>query len=101
MKQACFEQNESCPYKINDSCYKDEHHKYYYRSEYQDLVERVFRNLPENIEELCRYRHEELHRNEFPPDKPSRDFMLGAISVSEVYLSERKKRELGLSENVN
>ena len=96
MTEACFERNEGCPYLEDDKCFKDTHHRYYYRRNYRTKVERIFRELPENQEVICRFRHDEIHANEEPPEKPSRDFMLGAISVSEVYLSSKKKRELGL-----
>ena len=47
-------------------------------------IERRFRNLPENKQQLCAFDHILLHVNEAPPLKPSRDEMLQAIAASAI-----------------
>lgn len=87
---SCENNYPECPYRRH---YSDSHHEYWPRNLYLTKVERTFRNLPENKQQLCRYEHDLAHQEE-PPVKPSREEMLGAIAVSNVHLSNRK--ELGL-----
>ena len=69
---------EDCKY--YPSCYQDSHHVYFPRRDYKTKIEKQFRNLPENLVEMCRLEHDNLHATQTPPEKPSRDEMLVAIS---------------------
>lgn len=73
----CTRQDE-CRYA--PSCYQDSHHVYFPRRDYKTKIEKQFRNLPENLVEMCRNDHDNLHATQTPPEKPSRDEMLVAIS---------------------
>ena len=85
----------SCPYAMRtQGCHEIKAHLYYPASEYQAPAERVFRNLPENIEIRCRRLEEDQHARETPPPKPSREEMLARIAVSGVQLSETKRRKV-------
>lgn len=85
----------SCPYTLrNQGCHEIKAHLFYPAADYQTPVERVFRNLPENVETRCRRFEEESHGRETPPPKPSREEMLARIVMSGVQLSETKKRRI-------
>lgn len=71
------EQKADCPIRKH---FSDTHHIYYPASNYRTLVEKEFRELPENKVQLCRNEHNERHATEEIPVKPSRDEMLQAIS---------------------
>src|SRR3990167_8995096 len=79
-----------CPYVGN--CTEDMHHEYYPASNYHTVVEKTFRNLPENKALVCRRLHDLIHKNINGVDKPSREVMLGAITASEIVLTDRKRR---------
>jgi hypothetical protein len=55
------------------------HHKYWPKSNYNDEIGHIFRELPENIETMCRYSHDVLHKTTKPPDKPCRCVMIEFI----------------------
>jgi hypothetical protein len=55
------------------------HHKYWPKADYKTPVEKKFRELPENKEPLCPEAHQNLHRSERAPRKPSRDQMVEAV----------------------
>ncbi len=79
----CPRENVDCPLYF-EGCFTDLHHLYFPRRDYKTNVEKQFRNLPENKEQLCRAEHNERHATEPPPLKPSRDEMLGAIAIYSV-----------------
>jgi hypothetical protein len=83
MKGACQEQNQGCPF-LPNGCFSDVHHLYYPRKAYRTSVERQFRNLPENKEQICAWLHVLEHLDNAPPEKPSRDEMLQAIAEAAV-----------------
>jgi hypothetical protein len=85
------EQKERCPLSQH---YSDTHHTKYPASAYRQPVERAFRNLPENLEQMCRYEHNELHANEEPPEKPSIQFMAEAVLRAEVHQSTKVARQI-------
>lgn len=93
MRGACFERHPDCPYERH---YSDVHHDFYPGSDYKTVVERTFRELPENKQQLCRYEHDLLHLTEQPPEKPSRAEMIDAISESDVFISVRKRKVMGM-----
>jgi len=68
---------EECRY--YPECEMDKHHTYWPRREYTTPVEKRFRNLGANVVQMCMAEHQELHFQEQPPDKPSREIMLNAI----------------------
>lgn len=74
------EQQLACPLREH---FTDLHHTYYPASDYRSRVERQFRQLPENKEQLCRNEHNEIHAQEPEAIKPPRDFMLNAIRAAQ------------------
>lgn len=80
MRGECLNENPDCPF-YYEGCYTDTHHLFYPRRDYRTRVEKEFRELPENKEQLCRAVHNERHAMEGPPQKPSREEMLGAIAL--------------------
>lgn len=85
----------SCPYfNRQQACHEVQAHLYYPAADYSSPAERVFRNLPENMETRCRRFEEESHGREVPPQKPTREVMLEAITVSGVVLSISKYRKV-------
>ncbi len=77
----CPESNQDCPY-FEEGCYSDVHHEYFPRRNYRTKIEKQFRELPANKEQLCRLAHDILHLTERPPIKPDRDVMITAIGQS-------------------
>ena len=71
------EQMEVCPLTIH---FKDVHHLYFPRRDYNNRVEKEYRELPPHKVEMCRNEHNELHATEQPPTKPPRSEMLRAIA---------------------
>jgi len=79
----CPNRNEGCPlYETKRGCFADTHHKWFFSRWYRTAVEKDFRELPENKEQLCRAEHEEIHATQPPPEKPSREQMIIAIAQS-------------------
>jgi hypothetical protein len=77
----CPNASPECKYfESKHGCRTNTHHLYYPKNQYTTPVEREFRELPENKETLCMAEHDERHRTERPPEKPSRDEMLLAIN---------------------
>lgn len=76
----CPNPDPNCTY-AGQGCFSDIHHTKYPRRDYRTPLEREFRELPENKVRMCRAEHDELHASEFPPPKPSREVMLGAVSI--------------------
>lgn len=93
----CYTAQPDCKYAPR--CFSDTHH-IYPRSMCDTTLKRMFSELPDNKEQLCRVEHELRHRNDDPPEFPSTEAMLGAILLSvakeEVYLSNNKAKKLGL-----
>lgn len=77
MKSECPFANDGCRYAPD--CYADTDHYYWPGYDYKTRVERDFRELPENKDQLCRDLHDQRHATEEPPDKPTRDFMVQAL----------------------
>jgi hypothetical protein len=78
MPEGCY--GEQCPYwkdcrEDGSSFRSTKHHKYWPRTAYTTELERLFRELPENIGYLCRYKHDLLHKASKPPTKPNRRIM--------------------------
>lgn len=80
-----------CPLK---RCYTDQHHLYYPRRDYTEPIDQAFRNLGENIVELCRWEHIETHETTQPPRKPSLETMIGAVLGSGTNISRRVQAAL-------
>jgi hypothetical protein len=77
----CPSPNKSgCPYADSKrGCVSNQHHAYWPRRAYRTAVERAFRELSENKEQLCVFEHDLLHELEEPPAKPSVEHMVQAI----------------------
>lgn len=85
----------SCDYfQRTQGCHEIKAHLFYPAADYTTPAERVFRNLPENMEIRCRRFEEESHGRERPPEKPDRETMLARIIGSGVVLSETKRRKV-------
>jgi hypothetical protein len=74
------ENTPGCPYMERGGCASNEHHRLWPRRRYKSQLEKQFRDLPENKEQLCRWEHDLLHEFELPPEKPSLETMLVALS---------------------
>lgn len=98
----CPNPRPECPYaELQGGCFSDEHHLFYPRVDYRDIIGSEFRELPENKEQICRWDHDERHATEPIPDRPSREEMLGAIVTAmangEIYLSKTKRKKLNVT----
>ena len=80
------EQQAECTLK---RCFTDQHHIYYPKREYSSPLEKTFRNLGENIVEICRSEHNEIHATQEPPEKPPIQYMAESILRSEVHMSRK------------
>ena len=67
----------SCPFAPR--CASNTHHLYFPANSYQTPLERLFRELPENKEQMCMYEHQLLHELTEAPKKPSLEEMLRAL----------------------
>ena len=98
MRRDCPEQQPGCPY-FETGCYSDQHHLVWPSNEYTAPLEQVYRELPENKVQLCRFQHDLEHQLD-PPIKPSAEVMRQAVetavAVSGLYLSVNKRKKLGL-----
>lgn len=88
-----------CPYRVRpQGCHEIRAHKYYPSRVYKTILERAFRDLPENVEIRCRRFEEESHAIEPVPDKPDRDLMREAViaahQAGDIYLSSTKMRAI-------
>lgn len=82
MAERCSNVAFNCPYKGKKTCILTRHHVYWPAREYTSELEDTFRNLPENIHTESRCDHDEIHRNELPPHKPTTEQMIRAIAQS-------------------
>lgn len=92
MERGC-QPSPDCP-NFTSGCFEDTHHAYWPKTEYRTKLERTFRNLEVNKEEMCRAQHAELHATEQPPEKPTWDFMAGAVLASELNVPSSLRREI-------
>ncbi len=78
--EPCPNANEACRfYETELGCVTNEHHLYWPKKRYTTPLQREFRALPENREQLCMAEHREKHATERPPAMPDRETMLRAI----------------------
>lgn len=75
--------NPSQECKIWPNCFMDTHHMYYPKSLYKTDAEKLFRNLAGNTMRICRALHDDLHANERPPEKPSREVIFNVIKEAQ------------------
>lgn len=80
------EQREKCELRRH---FTNQHHIYYPRREYTSPVESAFRRLSENIVEMCRWEHIQLHDEQDPPPKPDLQTMAEAIVYAEVHMTRK------------
>jgi hypothetical protein len=103
MATPCERPRDDCKYRGTPECLKDtKHHLFFPSPDYTSPLEKVFRNLPQNIVELSRCEHDELHLTTQPPTKPSPEDMARAVFEDSGYkpvkvrkLAQRLLRELG------
>jgi len=77
----CPNTSPECRYwKNKHGCRQNTHHLYYPKNDYTTPVEKEFRELQDNKVVLCMVEHDQLHKIEQPPMKPSRDEMLMVIN---------------------
>lgn len=62
-------------------CRSNEHHLYWPARDYKTEIENEFRELPENKVQLCMYDHDMLHVQQEPPQKPTLETMIVALTV--------------------
>ena len=94
MARACPTPREDCPHLDAGTCHLSDHHLYYPANQYRGSLERAFRNLPMNIVEIRRCDHDDLHRDEEPPEKPRTEEMAKAIVANQSpnYTSSRRRK---------
>lgn len=92
MEKVPCEQNDACKYYPN--CYEDTHHLLYPSADYTTPLERLYRSLDDNKVEMCRQQHDELHRTQQPPEKPTREEMLHEIGSAMIYISTTKRKQI-------
>lgn len=81
-RRPCPNPEEACPYFTDrGSCFSDNHHLYWPRVDYRRGLEREFRELPENKQQLCRWEHDEIHATQEPPAKPSLEIIRRALGL--------------------
>lgn len=91
--------DKECPYYYRtQGCHEIRGHRYWPAHDYGTTVEKIFRNLPENIDINCRRFEEESHAREAPPIKPPLEDMLQAIGESAVTLSKSKQKAVEKAE---
>lgn len=102
MIEKCPNPREDCPYydqppvsglETDNGCWSNNHHQYWPKGEYSTAVERIFRQLPVNQEQTCAWEHDEIHAGE-PPEKPSHEEMVTAISLSGIHLSSKLRKSM-------
>lgn len=92
MKRDCPSASPECYYAPN--CYSDLHHQYWYSYDYKTPLEKKFRELPQNKEQICRAEHDEIHATQEPPVKPSIDEMVDTIVESGVNISRSVRKAI-------
>lgn len=100
MRGECPTPRPDCPYANRPGgCFSDTDHLYFPALDYSGIMEAEFRELPENKQRICRWDHEQKHKEELPPEKPSKEYMLGALALAyyqgKINLSKRKLKKLG------
>lgn len=73
-----------CPYRSQVGCESNKHHQYWPRRDYKTSLEKEFRELPENKEQICKWLHQLIHENSEPPEKPNVQDMIRAIAQSAI-----------------
>lgn len=102
MRGECPNPRPDCPYaELKGGCFSDEHHLFFPRVDYRGIIASEFRNLPENKEDICRWDHDEIHATTEPPERPSREYMLGALVTAladgVLHLSNTKRKKLNVT----
>jgi hypothetical protein len=78
----------------------DVHHLNFPRADYTEPLEHAYRTHPDQQIDLCRCKHERVHKTWQASDKPSEDFMIGWLigqggisdKVRKIINETRKKR---------
>lgn len=95
MEIPCNPELYNCPLKEH---FEDTHHKYFPRRFFRGIIEKTFRDLPDNKVIECRYWHQLEHEVVEPPEKPPKEEMALAVEEGvvkgEVYLSVRLSKAL-------
>lgn len=93
MIEGCPHANQACPYwdrptpeqlepAQEHGCFSDTHHNYFPENRYVSKLDKQFRDLQDNTEQLCRDDHEYLHETTLPPKKPTPLEMVAAIALA-------------------
>lgn len=84
-----------CQYFNTDAgCFSDTDHLYSPAYRYKTLIEKTFRELPSNKQQICRRLHDLKNATEPHPEKPSREFMCQAIASEVLRQVERNEGEI-------
>lgn len=92
MIERCPNMDVGCPFYDRDprgplkeeqfhGCYSDSHHVLYPANRYQTPLEKAYRDLPENKEQVCAWTHQLIHEQLPPPKKPSLRRMIAALTI--------------------
>lgn len=90
----CELSKEFCPYyekkvpkplrgQQEHGCYADEHHLMWPERNYKTPIEKAYRELDMNKVQACRWLHDIIHTDEYPPKKPSLVDMLAQLAIGE------------------
>ena len=74
-----------CKYREEDDCFEDIHHEAYPKSEYRGQLEKRFRECALNKVLICRAVHDDIHKQDLPPRKPSEDTMREVLADAKEY----------------
>ena len=86
-------------FQTDNGCFSDTHH-IYWRETYENDLDALYGNLPENLTQMCRSDHDELHANMEAPELPSREEKLGRVILAllnnelNLHFSVRKQKKL-------
>jgi hypothetical protein len=94
MAEMCPSPNPECRYFGTPECMVTTHHIYYPGFLYLTKVEKAFRENHLNKERLSRCDHDFEHLTNSPPEKPSRDFMIGFIISSGVHIPASLRKDI-------
>lgn len=100
MAERCPEPQD-CRYRGTPECIVTTHHLWFSKRNYKTVIEKAFRELPENKESLPRCQHEALHRTTEAPEKPPLDNMIDAIECSEQDITANVLNKINLVRRKN
>lgn len=93
----CDNPDPNCKYAAANrggGCFSDEHHLFYPRNEYSDPIAKRWRDLGKNTVQLCRRLHDDIHAQDSPPPRPTRETMAYELLNSDEHLTRNVRDAL-------